>query len=49
MTRAPVTVSADSTLADAANLMIKTRVSGLPVVDVKGAVTGMITHCPSDA
>jgi CBS domain-containing protein len=44
MTRAPVTVSADSTLADAANLMIKTRVSGLPVVDVKCAVIGMITQ-----
>jgi CBS domain-containing protein len=44
MTRSPVTVSADSTLAEAANLMIKTRVSGLPVVDVKGAVIGMITQ-----
>jgi len=44
MTRTPVTVSADSTLAEAANLMIKTRVSGLPVVDVKGAVIGMITQ-----
>ncbi|MDB6014980.1 MAG: hypothetical protein JWL65_7230 [Gammaproteobacteria bacterium] len=44
MTRIPVTVSPDATLADAANLMIKTRVSGLPVVDVKGAVIGMITQ-----
>jgi CBS domain-containing protein len=44
MTRTPVTVSPDATLADAANLMIKTRVSGLPVVDVKGAVIGMITQ-----
>jgi CBS domain-containing protein len=31
-------------LAHAANLMIKSRVSGLPVVDVKGAVIGMITQ-----
>jgi CBS domain-containing protein len=44
MTRTPVTVSPDSTLAHAANLMIKSRVSGLPVVDVKGAVSGMITQ-----
>ncbi len=44
MTQTPVTVSPDSTLADAANLMIRMRVSGLPVVDVKGAVIGMITQ-----
>jgi CBS domain-containing protein len=29
---------------DAANLMLKTRVSGLPVVDANGAVVGIITE-----
>jgi CBS domain-containing protein len=44
MTRIPVTVSPDASLEDAANLMVRTRVSGLPVVDLEGAVVGMITE-----
>jgi CBS domain-containing protein len=44
MTRTPVTTSPDASLEDAANLMVRTHVSGLPVVDAKGAVVGMITE-----
>jgi CBS domain-containing protein len=44
MTRIPVTVSPDTSLEDAANLMVRTRVSGLPVVDLEGVVVGMITE-----
>jgi CBS domain-containing protein len=44
MTQAPVTVRSDSTLEEAAQLMIQTRVSGLPVVDGTGSVVGMITE-----
>lgn len=44
MTRAPVTTSPDSSVEDAANLMLKMRVSGLPVVDANGAVVGIITE-----
>jgi CBS domain-containing protein len=44
MTRTPVTTSPDASIEDAANLMVRTRVSGLPVVDAKGVVVGMITE-----
>ena len=44
MTRTPVTTGPDESLEDAVNLMLKTRVSGLPVVDAKGAVVGILTE-----
>lgn len=44
MTRAPVTTSPDASLEDAVNLMVRMRVSGLPVVDAKGAVVGILTE-----
>ena len=44
MTRTPVTTSPDAPLEDAVNLMLQTRVSGLPVVDAKGAVVGILTE-----
>ena len=44
MTRAPVTTSPDASLEAAANLMVRMRVSGLPVVDPQGAVVGILTE-----
>lgn len=44
MTRAVVTVAADSTVGDAAALMLKQRISGLPVVDKSGRLMGMVTE-----
>jgi CBS domain-containing protein len=44
MTRAPVTVRADASLEEAANAMLKARVSGLPVLGALGVVVGMITE-----
>jgi CBS domain-containing protein len=44
MTRAPVTTSPDASLEAAANLMVRTRVSGLAVVDPNGAVVGILTE-----
>ena len=44
MTRAPVTTSPDASLEAAANLMVRTRVSGLPVVDANGAIVGILTE-----
>jgi CIC family chloride channel protein len=42
MTPKPVTVSKSANLADAAELMTKHRISGLPVMD-KGKLVGIIT------
>jgi CBS domain-containing protein len=44
MTRGAFTVTADSTVNDAARLMLSHRVSGLPVVDAGGALVGMLTE-----
>jgi CBS domain-containing protein len=44
MTRGAFTVTADSTVNDAARLMLSHRVSGLPVVDTDGALVGMLTE-----
>jgi CBS domain-containing protein len=44
MTHTPITVRADASLAEAADLMVSNRVSGLPVVDSAGTVVGMITE-----
>lgn len=44
MTKNPATVQPETTLADAARIMIARRVSGLPVVDAAGLLVGMITE-----
>lgn len=38
-----ITITPDTTLADAAELMLKHHVGGLPVVDDKGHICGMLT------
>ncbi|AFU58947.1 putative inosine-5'-monophosphate dehydrogenase protein [Candidatus Nitrososphaera gargensis Ga9.2] len=43
MTPNPVTTTADSDLADAGYIMLRNRISGLPVVDSKQAVAGIVT------
>jgi len=44
MSRDPVTVCATDTIADAANMMLEHKVSGLPVVEPDGALVGIITE-----
>ena len=44
MTRGAITVTAESTVEDAARLMLSRRISGLPVVDASGALAGMLTE-----
>lgn len=44
MTVDPVTVFQDATVGEAAQLMLKHRISGLPVVDANGVLTGIITE-----
>lgn len=39
----PITISQDSDLADAAQIMAMNRISGLPVVDANGNLVGIIT------
>ena len=39
-----VTTTPDATVADAARVMVEQRVSGLPVIDAKGAIVGMVTE-----
>jgi CBS domain-containing protein len=43
MTPDPVTTTADSDLADAAYIMLRNRIGGLPVVDSKQALAGIVT------
>ncbi|HEY6588229.1 MAG TPA: CBS domain-containing protein, partial [Nitrososphaeraceae archaeon] len=43
MTRSPLTVSINTDLSDAAKIMIRNRISGLPVVNNKGLLSGIIT------
>jgi CBS domain-containing protein len=43
MTPNPVTTTPDSDLADAAYIMLRNRISGLPVVDSKQALVGIVT------
>jgi CBS domain-containing protein len=40
----PVRVKPDTTLKEAADLMLRWQVGGLPVVDERGKVVGMITY-----
>jgi len=44
MTRDVVTTKEDATLEEVANIMVKKRISGLPVVRKRGKVVGMITE-----
>ena len=44
MTRRLITIAPDKTIAEAANLMIENRVSGLPVVDAEGRLVGLISE-----
>ena len=44
MTPRPFTISEDATLGEAAQMMLKYKVSGMPVVDEDGYVVGIITE-----
>lgn len=44
MTYTPITVNADALIEEAADLMVRNRISGLPVVNTEGFVVGMITE-----
>ena len=44
MTRSVVTVSPDTTIVDAANLMLQRHVSGLPVLDPSGKLVGIVSE-----
>jgi len=44
MTRPVITVAPESTIVDAANLMLQRHVSGLPVVDAAGKLVGIVSE-----
>ncbi|WP_050626039.1 CBS domain-containing protein [Bradyrhizobium viridifuturi] len=44
MTRKVLSTTPDSTILDAANIMLRHRVSGLPVVDLDGTLVGIVTE-----
>jgi CBS domain-containing protein len=44
MTRSVVTVTPDTTIVEAANLMLQKHVSGLPVVDATGKLVGIVSE-----
>lgn len=44
MTRDVITVTPHTTIEDAANIMLKTRISGLPVVDDQGLLVGIVSE-----
>ena len=44
MTREPMSVTPQTTIVEAARLMLQHRISGLPVTDGKGAVVGVVTE-----
>jgi len=44
MTKDVISVAPHATVLDAANIMLRCRVSGLPVVDSDGALLGMVTE-----
>jgi CBS domain-containing protein len=43
MTPNPITISEDGDLADARYIMLRNRISGLPVVDSNKKLTGIVT------
>src|SRR5947208_15609876 len=44
MTPDPVCISPDASIADAIRLMLERKFSGLPVVDARGSLVGMVTE-----
>jgi CBS domain-containing protein len=44
MTPNPIVVSQDATVGEAAQLMLEHRISGLPVVDARDRLVGIITE-----
>jgi CBS domain-containing protein len=44
MTRDVITVTPDASIVEAANLMLRHHISGLPVVDEAGRLTGIVTE-----
>ena len=44
MTRSVITVTPDATVLEAANLMLRYHVSGLPVVDITGRLVGIVSE-----
>ncbi len=46
MTRDPITVTPDTPIAEAAKLLLDRRINGIPVVDSKGRLVGIL--CQSD-
>jgi len=44
MTKKAITINKNATLAELSELLIKNRISGVPVVDEKGELAGIITE-----
>jgi CBS domain-containing protein len=44
MTRPVITVTPDTTIVEAAKIMLKHHISGLPVVDATGRLTGIVSY-----
>ena len=44
MTRSVTTVAPDATILEAANIMLRQHVSGLPVVDAAGKLVGIVSE-----
>ena len=44
MTRNPLTIGQEATIAEAAQIMLEHKISGLPVVDGRGQLVGIITE-----
>jgi CBS domain-containing protein len=44
MTRSVITIAPDATILEAANIMLRQHVSGLPVVDAAGALVGIVSE-----
>ena len=44
MTRPVITILPDATIVDAANLMLRRHISGLPVVDASGKLVGIVSE-----
>ncbi len=49
MSRPVITVSPEATIVEAANIMLKHHVSGLPVVDAAGKLVGIVSKAISSA
>jgi len=44
MTRPVITVSPETTIVEAANIMLQRHISGLPVVDATGKLVGIVSE-----